>query len=83
VTGQFELPPEVDPFRIAATRRWIAVDGRDSSVYLLERETGQVRRFDAPDDGRGDGWSFGFSPDGRELLALSEGRQKLYRFALP
>ncbi len=78
------LPDAISKFRVALSRDWIWVGGSGPGGTLLRRSDGSMRGFAAgPTERRIPPWTFGFSPDGRELWGIEGKALTLHRFALP
>ncbi len=77
------VPPEVRPRNMAYTTGWILLDDYEKTV-LMNASDGAVRELDLsewiPKD---EGATFGFSPDGQEIWAVTRKECRLFRFARP
>lgn len=70
--------------RLSATPEWaIAFGESDSSVLLLRRADSTWFRWEPPEKGTNERWTFGMSTDGSELLALESPALVIHRFKLP
>lgn len=81
---QIALAGRRDRWRVAGSRRFIAVSGYGAELALVAIESGEQRAVEIGGSGSdGSSWTFGFAPDGEELWGLEVDARRLHRFALP
>lgn len=77
-------PPSPFSLDLAATNDWVLIpEWSIGSVTLFSRRDWKFLRWSNPIAHLSDRWSYGFSADGKELLALEAPALVIHRFALP